>query len=158
MASLMTVAVETGRWDVVALCLALGVVEVASRLPPGVPSGHARLAGGRGGRRVRRRGRNRLRSFYAEALTEAERLELARAQEVEGLDEEIAVLRVRLKRALQEHPQDLALIAKGVDMLVKAVAARYKLSPKARRDLADNLANLIESMGELLEGPQGGQA
>jgi hypothetical protein len=34
MASLMTVAVETGRWDVVALCLALGVVEVASRLPP----------------------------------------------------------------------------------------------------------------------------
>jgi hypothetical protein len=107
---------------------------------------------------VRRRGRNRLRSFYAEALTEAERLELARAQEVEGLDEEIAVLRVRLKRALQEHPQDLALIAKGVDMLVKAVAARYKLSPKARRDLADNLANLIESMGELLEGPQGGQA
>ncbi|MDT7944210.1 MAG: hypothetical protein RQ985_06675 [Dehalococcoidia bacterium] len=107
---------------------------------------------------MRRRGRNRLRSFYAEALTEAERLELARAQEVEGLDEEIAVLRVRLKRALQEHPQDLALIAKGVDMLVKAVAARYKLSPKARRDLADNLANLIESMGELLEGPQGGQA
>jgi len=107
---------------------------------------------------VRRRGRNRLRSFYAEALTEAERLELARAQEVEGLDEEIAVLRVRLKRVLQEHPQDLALIAKGVDMLVKAVAARYKLSPKARRDLADNLANLIESMGELLEGPQGGQA
>jgi hypothetical protein len=107
---------------------------------------------------VRRRGRNRLRSFYAEALTEAERLELARAQEVEGLDEEMAVLRVRLKRALQEHPQDLALIAKGVDMLVKAVAARYKLSPKARRDLADNLANLIESMGELLEGPQGGQA
>ncbi len=107
---------------------------------------------------MRRRGRNRLRSFYAEALTEAERLELARAQEVEGLDEEIAVLRVRLKRVLQEHPQDLALIAKGVDMLVKAVAARYKLSPKARRDLADNLANLIESMGELLEGPQGGQA
>jgi hypothetical protein len=107
---------------------------------------------------VRRRGRNRLRSFYAEALTEAERLELARAQEVEGLDEEMAVLRVRLKRALQEHPQDLALIAKGVDMLVKAVAARYKLSRKARRDLADNLANLIESMGELLEGPQGGQA
>ncbi len=107
---------------------------------------------------MRGRGRRSLRSFYAEALTEAERLELARAREVEGLDEEIAVLRVRLKRALQEHPQDLALIAKGVDMLVKAVSARYKLSPKARRELADNLANLIESMGALLEGPPGGQA
>jgi hypothetical protein len=104
-----------------------------------------------------RRAPRRLRSFYAEALSQAERLELARARELEGLDEEIAVLRVRLKRALQEHPQDLALIAKGVDMLVKAVAARYRLSPKARRDLADNLANLIEGLGNLLEGESGGQ-
>jgi len=106
---------------------------------------------------MRRRGRRRLRNFYAEALTESERLELARAQEVDGLDEEIAVLRVRLKRALQEHPQDLALIDKGVDMLVKAVSARYRPSPKARREMADNLANLIEGMGELLEGPPHGQ-
>jgi len=95
-------------------------------------------------------------NFYAEALTEAERLELPKAQEVEGLDQEIAVLRVRLKRALMDNPQDLALIAKGVDMLVKAVSARYKLSPKARRDLADNLANLVENLGQLLEGSPSG--
>jgi hypothetical protein len=107
-------------------------------------------------RRVRRRG-GRLRSFYEEALSEAERLELEQAREVEGLDEEIAVLRVRLKRALREHPQDLALIAKGVDMLVKAVAARYRLSPKARRDLADNLAGLIEGIDNLLGREEGGQ-
>jgi hypothetical protein len=105
---------------------------------------------------VRRRG-GRLRSFYEEALSEAERLELEQAREVEGLDEEIAVLRVRLKRALREHPQDLALIAKGVDMLVKAVAARYRLSPKARRDLADNLAGLIEGIDNLLGREEGGQ-
>ncbi len=101
-----------------------------------------------GGRR-RRIPRN-LRNFYAEALDQAERLELADAHEVEGLDEEIAVLRVRLKRALREHPEDMALIAKGVDMLVKAVAARYRLSPKARRDLADNLAGLVEGIDNLL--------
>jgi len=34
MASVLTVAVEVGRWDAVALCLALEVVEAASRLPP----------------------------------------------------------------------------------------------------------------------------
>ncbi|HXG42479.1 MAG TPA: hypothetical protein VNL95_07135 [Dehalococcoidia bacterium] len=101
--------------------------------------------------------RRRLSSFYAEALSEAERLELEEAREVEGLDEEIAVLRVRLKRALQEHPQDLALIAKGVDMLVRAVAARYRLSPKARRDLADNLAGIIEGIDNLLGRGEGGQ-
>ncbi len=96
------------------------------------------------------RGRASLSNFYQEALTEAEQLELSQAQDVEGLDQEIAVLRVRLKAALREHPQDLPLIAKGLDMLVKAVAARYRLSPKARRDLADNLGAVINSLGSLL--------
>jgi len=88
-----------------------------------------------------------LRNFYEDALTEAERLELPVAQEVEGLDQEIAVLRVRMKAALREHPEDLPLIAKGLEMLVKAVAARYRLSPKARRDLADNLSALLDNLG-----------
>jgi hypothetical protein len=34
MASTLTVALERGRWELAALCLALGVVEAASRLPP----------------------------------------------------------------------------------------------------------------------------
>ncbi|MCS7276902.1 MAG: hypothetical protein NZ695_07815 [Dehalococcoidia bacterium] len=34
MAATLAVALERGRWDVAALCLALGVVEAASRLPP----------------------------------------------------------------------------------------------------------------------------
>jgi hypothetical protein len=104
----------------------------------------------------RRQRRKELSNFYADALSEAERLELPQAATVEGLDHEIAVLRVRLKAALQQNPQDLALLAKGVDMLAKAVAARYRLSPKARRDLADNLASLIESLGTLLEGKDDG--
>jgi len=103
--------------------------------------------------RQRRKG---LGPWYAEALSGAERLELPQGASVEGLDHEIAVRRVRLKAALQQNPQDLALLAKGVDMLVKAVAARYRLSPKARRDLADNLASLIESLGTLLEGKDDG--
>ncbi len=34
MVSVLSVAVAMGRWDAVALCLALGVVAAASRLPP----------------------------------------------------------------------------------------------------------------------------
>ena len=96
---------------------------------------------------VRKEGGDSLRNFYEDALTEAERLELPVAQAVDGLDQEIAVLRVRMKAALREHPEDLPLIARGLDMLVKAVAARYRLSPKARRDLADNLSALLDNLG-----------
>ena len=39
------------------------------------------------------------RGFYAEALSEAERADLGRGDEVEGVDEEIALLRLRLRSA-----------------------------------------------------------
>ena len=106
--------------------------------------------------RLQRRSRSRrpsARNFYRQALTEAEQLELGRAQEIEGLDDEIALLRVRLKRAVEERPEDLQLLVRGLDLLVKAVAARYRLSPKARRDLADNLAATLNSLGDQLLPP-----
>ena len=86
--------------------------------------------------------------FYREALGEAERWE--RARQMEGLDEEVALLRVRLKETLEERPQDMQLIAKGVDLLVKAVAAKYRLSPKAQRDLSDSIAGVVRGIGTAL--------
>ena len=86
--------------------------------------------------------------FYQEALGEAERWEWAR--QMEGLDEEIALLRVRLKEALEERPEDMQLIAKGVDLLVKAVAAKYRLSPKAQRELSDSIAGVVRGIGAVL--------
>ena len=117
------------------------------------------------GPKVRRRGRHggggpsgrrpSPRNFYRESLSEAEQIELGRAQEIEGLDDEIALLRVRLKRAVEERPEDLQLLVRGLDLLVKAVAARYRLSPKARRDLADNLAATLNSLGDQLLPSEG---
>jgi len=94
--------------------------------------------------------RKEAQGFYEEALSEAERLDLPEARQMEGLDEEIAVMRVRLKRALEEQPQDAQLIAKGLDLLVKAVAAKYRLSPKARKDLSDSIAGVVEGIGAAL--------
>jgi len=95
------------------------------------------------------------RNFYRGALGEAERLDLAQAQDVEGLDDEIALLRVLLRKAIGERPEDTQLLVKGVDLLVKAVAVRYRLSPKARKDLADNLSATLNSLGDQLLPPEG---
>ena len=72
-------------------------------------------------------------NFYGHGAAPADRLELARAHEVEELDHEIAMLRVRLKKAIEEHPEDLALATRGVNALVRAVVAQYRLSPGRRR-------------------------
>ena len=90
------------------------------------------------------------RNFYRQSLTEAEQIELDEAQESEGLEDEIAVLRVRLKSAIEERPEDLKLLVQGIGLLVKAVAAQYRLSPKARKDLADSFAAALNSLGDQL--------
>ena len=89
-----------------------------------------------------------LRGFYDSALTDAERMQLAEARKVEGLAEEIAVLRVRLLTALKERPQDFDLLREGVALIVRAVATQYRLSPKARKDLADRMAAVLQSIGD----------
>jgi hypothetical protein len=102
-------------------------------------------------RRVRAAARN----FYCQALDQAERQDLERAQEIEGLDDEIALMRVRLKRAVEERPEDVQLLVKGLDILVRVVGARYRLSPKSRKDLAENLAATLNSLGDQLLPPEG---
>ena len=87
--------------------------------------------------------------FYKQALGEAERADLPVAIEIEGVDEEIAVLRLRLRTAMTEHPDDLTLMFKGIDLLAKAVATRYRLSKRAERDLAGSLANVVRGLGDV---------
>ncbi|HEU4760128.1 MAG TPA: hypothetical protein VFT91_09135 [Dehalococcoidia bacterium] len=99
------------------------------------------------------RRRSSARNFYRHSVSEAEQIALGEAAAVEGLDDEIALLRVRLRRALGERPEDMQLLVRGLDLLVKAVATRYRLSPRARRDLAENLAGVLSSLGDQLLPP-----
>lgn len=89
-------------------------------------------------------------NFYTDSLSEAEKVALADAAEVENLGDEIAVLRVRLKTALKERPEDYALLVRGIGLLVRAVSAQYRLSPRASKDLADRFASVLNSVGDQL--------
>lgn len=106
-------------------------------------------------RRLSKRARERLREkigqdFYGSALDAAEGIELEMASKMEGLDAEVAVLRKELRTALAKQPVDMALMLKGMDMLVKAVSVRYRLSKKAEQHLSDSLAGVIRGVGRLM--------
>ncbi|MBI4298341.1 MAG: hypothetical protein HY666_01085 [Chloroflexi bacterium] len=88
--------------------------------------------------------------FYRQVLSQAQRIKLDEARQVEGLDEEIALLRVHLSQLVQEQPDKLELLLKGIRLLVHAVAVRYRLSPQAEQDLSKSLANVIREVGGLL--------
>ena len=89
-------------------------------------------------------------AFYSRALSRAERLRLAEARELQGLDEEIALLRLKLQQLAQEHPERLELLFKGVGLLVRAVSTRYKLSPSSQEDLAASITGVLKGIGGAL--------
>jgi hypothetical protein len=88
-------------------------------------------------------------NFYDRVLTAAEREDLARAMNIEGVDEEIALLRLRLRSLIEQRPNDLPLMLKGIDLLARAVTTRYRLAPAAEEDMATALRNVIKSLGVL---------
>ena len=108
-----------------------------------------RGARGRAGRR-RGNGSRLVAGFYDEALSEAERAALPLAREIRGIDEEIAVVRLRLRSALEQHPEDLKLMAKGVDLLVKALSVRYRLSKDEKADLSAGIRGILGEIGGTL--------
>lgn len=88
--------------------------------------------------------------FYTRALSEAEQEALGAARTVEGLDEEVAMLRVKLLTLLTERPDDYSLIMRGVELMVKAVSARYRISGKSEDDLYQSVVGVLKGMGEAL--------
>lgn len=90
--------------------------------------------------------------FYEEALSQAEQVALSQARDLEGLDEEIALLRVRLRSMASEEPENLSSFLKAMDLLVKAVGARYRLSKKAQEDLMESVMGVLEGVGGAILG------
>lgn len=86
-------------------------------------------------------------AFYDSAVNEAERLRLRTAKHIEGIDDEIALLRIRLHRLAREHPEKVDELRRGVETLVKAVSLRYRLSKKAEDDLYQNLLGVLRGIG-----------
>ena len=107
----------------------------------------ARRAAEKRAPRKKKRAPRTLGRFYRDALSEAERENLDEAGELEGFDHELAVLRVKLKSALEERPNDLALMLRGIELLVKAISAQYRMSKDEQQDLDQSLRQILEEFG-----------
>ena len=83
------------------------------------------------------------RGFYQQALDEAERIELERASEVQGLDEEIALLRLMLKDLLQRQPERIDLHFEAANIIARLVKTRYQISKEQRKSLKEAIAKVL---------------
>jgi hypothetical protein len=86
---------------------------------------------------------NKKQGFYGKVLDEAEKISLEEARDIEGLDEEIAVLRVRLRKLIEEDPDRIDLHLKMIATIARLVGIRYDISREQKKSLRDAITKVI---------------
>jgi len=84
--------------------------------------------------------------FYSKVLDEAERLDLELASGVEGIDDEIALLRVKIKSILEYDPENIRLIMEATNTLAKLVKTRYNITKEQKKGLKEAISNVLRDV------------
>ncbi|HXZ94642.1 MAG TPA: hypothetical protein VEG28_01865 [Dehalococcoidia bacterium] len=87
--------------------------------------------------------KSRPRGFYSRALDEAEKLELEEASHVEGIDEEIALLRVKLRELLEEQPERIDLHFEAANVIARLVRTRYQITKEQKKSLKEAIQKVL---------------
>jgi hypothetical protein len=82
--------------------------------------------------------------FYSGTLSPAETSQLWNITNLEGVDPEIALIRVKLQSSLQYDPGNRRVIREASRLLVKWYSANYRLDPTDRNYLKTVVENLLE--------------
>jgi hypothetical protein len=109
------------------------------------PSQSPRISStGQACRKERDRGKS---SFHAKVLEEAEVLDFETVAGTEGLDDEITLLRVKIKSLMKRDPENIKLLMAAANMLTKLVKARYSMNKKQEKNLGEAIKNIIKDIG-----------
>jgi len=98
----------------------------------------SKRGGQKGNRNARKHG------FYSGTLSPAQRRQLWNITNLEGVDPEIAFIRVKLQSSLQHDPGNRRIIREASKLLVKWYSANYRLDPTDRNYLKTIVENLLE--------------
>jgi hypothetical protein len=84
-------------------------------------------------------------TFYAETLSEDEQRALAAAAELSGVDAEIAVLRILIRRVV--NAGDIEAARRNIDTLCRTLKARHALDDRSADQLATSVERVLDSLG-----------
>jgi len=86
------------------------------------------------------------RGFYSDALREAEALDFELAHGVEGIDDEIALLRLKIKSLLESDPENVRLMMDATGALARLVMTRYRISASQKKALANAIGSVLQGL------------
>ena len=86
------------------------------------------------------------RGFYSRVLDEVEKLDFELASGVDGIDDEIALLRVKIKSLLEHDPENVRLIMQATNTLARLVKTRYNISKEQKKGLKEAIGNVLKEV------------
>ena len=85
--------------------------------------------------------------FYARVMDEAEKLDMETASDVDGIDDEIALLRVKIKSVLERDPENIKLIMQATNTLARLVKTRYNITREQGKGLKAAMGTVLRDVG-----------
>jgi len=85
--------------------------------------------------------------FYAKVLEEAEQVELELAEGITGIDDEIAVLRLKIQSLLEHDADNLQLLIQATSTLARLLRTKYQLDAGQGHGLKEAMLNVITDLG-----------
>jgi hypothetical protein len=86
-------------------------------------------------------------SFYSKIFDEAEKLDLDDAAGIVGIDEEINLLRMEIKKAIAGGDErNLLLLVKAASALDRLIRTRYQITASQRHGLKEAIENVINNI------------
>jgi hypothetical protein len=96
----------------------------------------------------------RTHGFYSKQLSEIEKVEYLLAIEIEGLDYEIALMRVKIQSLIGHDPENIRLITQAANTLARLLTARHTISDKDPNDMILKLRNVYNEFVVPFCGPE----
>ena len=81
--------------------------------------------------------------FYSQVLDESEKLQLEQALGIEGIDEEIAILRVKLRTLIDKQPDRFDLHLEAANTIAQLVRTRYSITREQKKSLKEAIAKVL---------------
>jgi hypothetical protein len=81
--------------------------------------------------------------FYSAILNDAEKSLLTSAAGLEGLDEEIAIFRVKLREIMLKHPENIQLALDAANTLTRLIRTRYNITQGQKKSLREAITKVI---------------
>lgn len=81
--------------------------------------------------------------FYSKVLNAADQVAIEEAAEVAGLDDEVAIMRWKIRQLLENDPDNIELQMEALTKLSRLLKARYDLSAEQKDSLKEAMLRVL---------------